>query len=115
LAAEQGRVEEFLIFLLAEALDPNGNSDFQLKLVGRKPGKPINRHDRALRGHRAAAIVEKLVQEGVKQEAGIAAATEQTGLSRAEIFTGLVGSHDVLYKWPEKAGNRSVLGLAAAA
>lgn len=86
IAAEVGQVESFLIFLLAEALDPKGTSDFQLKLVRRKAGKPINRHERAIRGRRAAGMVERLTRDGMKQEAAIAEVKAQTGLSRAEIF-----------------------------
>lgn len=88
-AAQDGCVHEFLIHYLADCLDQNGASDYQLKLVRRKRGKPINRMDRALRGHRAAGVVERLVNDGVKQEAAIAQASEETGLSRAEIFTWL--------------------------
>ena len=34
-------------------------------------------------------MVERLVQDGMKQEAAIAATTAETGLSRAEIFSCL--------------------------
>ena len=77
------------IIALAELLDENGTSEFKATLTRRKRGKPINRHERALVGHRAAGIVRRLTDEGWKQEAALQHATSETGLSRAEIMTWL--------------------------
>lgn len=74
---------------LSEMLDPNGTSEYKIEIKHRWKGKPINRRDRALRGHRAAGMVERLVQDGMKKEAAIAFAKDETGLSRAEIFSWL--------------------------
>ncbi|MBS7670977.1 hypothetical protein [Croceicoccus gelatinilyticus] len=72
----------------------NGDGSVPYKLTRAKRGKPINKHDRALNGHRAAAIVESLVALNIKQEAAVAQATEETGMSRAEIFTWLKHRRD---------------------
>ena len=74
---------------LAELLDENGSSEFKATISRRKRGKPINKHERAMVGHRAAGIVRRLVEEGWKQEAALQQATEKTGLSRAETMTWL--------------------------
>lgn len=74
---------------LAELLDENGTSEFKATISRRRRGKPINKHERALVGHRAAGIVRRLVSEGWKQEAALQQATDQTGLSRAETMTWL--------------------------
>jgi hypothetical protein len=74
---------------LTELLDEKGTSEFKATISRRKRGKPINRHERALVGHRAAGIVRRLVNEGWKQEAALHQATEETGLSRAETMTWL--------------------------
>lgn len=74
----------------AELLDENGTSTFKATITRRKRGKPINKHERALVGHRAAGIVRRLVEEEQwKQEAALQQATDDTGLSRAEIMTWL--------------------------
>lgn len=83
-----GAAHLFMI-ALAELLDENGTSEFKATISRRKRGKPINRHERALVGHRAASIVHRLVGEGWKQEAALQQATEEMGLSRAEIMTWL--------------------------
>ena len=74
---------------LAELLDENGSSEFKATISRRKRGKPINKHERAMVGHRAAGIVRRLVEEGLKQEAALEEAKEKTGLSRAETMTWL--------------------------
>lgn len=81
---------------LAELLDEKGTSEFKAKIERRKRGKPINRHERALRGRKAAGIVMELLSEGWKQEAALQQATQQTGLSRAEIMTWLRSSRLIL-------------------
>lgn len=82
------------LFLIAmsELLDPTGTSEFKAEVKRRKAGKPINKHERALRGRRAASIVERLVGEGWKQEAALTQAQEETALSRAEIMTWLASN-----------------------
>lgn len=79
------------LFLIAieELLNPDGTSQFKAEIKHRKRGKPNNRHERALRGRQAAAIVQRLVDEGWKQEAAIAQAGSEIELSRAEIMTWL--------------------------
>jgi hypothetical protein len=77
---------------LAEMLDPNGTSLFKAEIGKRGKGRPHNRLAIARRGHHAAAIVDKLVAEGVKQEAAVQQSSDETGLSRAEIMAWL--SHD---------------------
>lgn len=74
---------------LASAAKADGNTAFKIDFKRVQRGKPINTYDRALIGHKAAAIVEAAIREGIKQEAAIAQATEETGLSRAEIFSWL--------------------------
>jgi hypothetical protein len=74
---------------LASAAKADGNTKFKLDFKRVKRGKPINTHDRALTGHRASALVEAYLKNGIKQEAAIAAAIEATDLSRAEIFSWL--------------------------
>lgn len=78
----------FLI-AIAEILDPNGTSEFKAEIKRRKSGKPINKHERALRGRSAASAVQRLVDGGWKQEAAIHQVVGDTGLSRAEIMTWL--------------------------
>ena len=75
-----------LMIALSEMLDPNGTSEYRIDIRRRKRGKPINRHERAMRGHRAAGIVRSLEKDGWKIEAAIQRAIEETGLSRAEVF-----------------------------
>lgn len=74
---------------LAELLDEEGTSEFKAKIERRRRGKPINKHERALKGNKAAALVQRLVDEGWKQEAAIQEAVTQLALSRAEIMTWL--------------------------
>lgn len=74
---------------LTELLDENGTSEFKATISRRKRGKPINKHERALVGHRAAGIVRRLVSEGWKQEAALQQAKQETGLSRAETMVWL--------------------------
>lgn len=74
---------------LEQGLAEEGTSEFKVTIGRRKPGKPINRTDRANAGHKAAAMVEKAVEAGTKQEAAIADAVQRTGLSRSEIFKWL--------------------------
>ncbi len=83
-----GSAHLFMI-AIAELLNENGSSQFKAEIKRRRKGKPINQHDRALVGNRAANIVERLVSEEWKQEAAIEQATSETGLSRAEIMTWL--------------------------
>lgn len=59
--------------------------EFLAKLERKSAGRPVNRLDRARKGHGAAAIVERLSGEGWKIEAAIAQATSETGLSKTEI------------------------------
>lgn len=87
--AETVSATHLFLIALAELLDPNGISEYKATISRRKPGKPINRHARAVTGHRAASIVMKLVKEGWKQEAAIEQATTETQLSRAEIMSWL--------------------------
>lgn len=79
------------LFLLGldAAMAPRGSSELKIELRRRRAGKPINRFERARKGHQAAAIVERAVAAGAKQEAALADATAATGLSRSEIFTWL--------------------------
>lgn len=81
-----------LVIAFAEMLNSDGTSEYKIEFKRRKKGKPINRHQRAQRGHRAAGIVRRLETEGWKTEAAVEQATTDTGLSRAEIFSWI--SHD---------------------
>lgn len=94
----------FLI-AVAELLDNEGTSVFKAAIGKRKRGKPINKHQRALIGHKAAAIVDKLVEQGWKQEAALMEATEKTGLSRAEIMIWLSNDRRMLKMTPEEIAN----------
>lgn len=80
-----------LLFLigLEEAADAGGTSDFKMSFVRRKAGKPVNKFERARRGHKAARRVTQLCDEGWKQEAAISQVGDETGLSRSEIFAWL--------------------------
>jgi len=91
------------IIAIAELLDPDGRSEFKAVISRRKKGKPIDKSARARTGHKAAAIVERLTkQEGWKQEAALAEATAQTGLSRAEIMTWLRHARETMAMEPGK-------------
>jgi uncharacterized protein (DUF58 family) len=87
----QEELTGLLLFLieLELALAEEGSSEFKVQIKRRKPGKPINKLDRANAGHKAAAMVEKAAEAGMKTEAAIADAGDRTGLSRSEIFTWL--------------------------
>ncbi len=74
---------------MAEMLDRDGTSLFKAEISKRGKGRPHNRTSIANRGHKAAAIVDKLVGEGVKQEAAVQQCADETGLSRAEIMAWL--------------------------
>lgn len=86
------------LFLIAigEILDPNGTSAFKAEIKHRKRGKPINKHERALRGRDAASSVQILVDAGWKQEAAVMQVVTDTGLSRAEILSWLASNRSVL-------------------
>lgn len=86
-AASIAAAANLFMIALAELLDENGESEFKARIERRKRGKPINKHARALIGHKAAAIVQNLVADGWKQEAAIEQARADTKLSRAEIMT----------------------------
>jgi hypothetical protein len=61
---------------IAELLNEAGTSEIFARVGRRKRGKPpeASKMERARRGHRAAAIVMRLVGEGWKQEAAMAEA-----------------------------------------
>ncbi len=71
---------------LSQLLRPEGLGDYRLVLQRTRKGRPKRKSDAANLGHKAAHMVEKMVGEGVKQEAALAAAGTETGLSRAEIM-----------------------------
>lgn len=78
-----------VLIFLREALREDGSTDMRLHLKRRRRGQPIDKRERAQKFGRAAAIVERALQAGDKQESGIAAAMAETGLSRSEIFNDL--------------------------
>lgn len=73
---------------LSSAATGDGGTEYRLTFK-RKRGKPINRHDRALLGHKVAGWVEREVRAGKQQEQAVLEAVENFGLSRAEIFAWL--------------------------
>lgn len=86
--ADQARRQSTLAHVLASCLSADGATAYRLVLQRRKRGNPHDdSYERANRGHRAAGIVERLVKEGMKQEAALAQAREETGLSRFEIMS----------------------------
>ena len=87
---------------VAELLDPEGTSQFKADISRRRKGKPINRQERALRGHRAARIVRTLEADGWKTEAAVQQAIEETGMSRAEVFAWHSRDKAVLAMTPEE-------------
>lgn len=95
-AAETVAASRVFMLAIAQMLDDDGTSPFKAKIVRRTAGKPSNRLDRAHVGHRAAGIVIRLVSEGWKQEAALAQATAQTGLSRAETMHWLKSVRSIL-------------------
>lgn len=75
---------------IGELLDEAGVSEFQIKKIERRrAGKPLSKHERALRGRQAGEIARKLIDEGLKAESAVQRATDETGLSRAEVFAWL--------------------------
>jgi hypothetical protein len=87
-ADDDKRLSDLMMMLdaVAAALDPVGDSEFKIEIKRRRAGKPVNLVDRSNAGFRAAGIVERLVATGTKQEAAIAAASSETGLSRSVLF-----------------------------
>lgn len=101
---------QLFMIAMAEMLNPDGSSMFKVTIAKRGPGKPIKKHQRAIIGHRAAAIVEKYVKQGWKQEAAVEQAKAETGLSRAEILAWLSGDRKLLSMTPEEIAARFLLG-----
>jgi hypothetical protein len=64
---------------------------YKLQFKRRTRGKPINKLDRAHLEHRAALLVERLVDQGVKQEAALEQAKQETGVSRSEVLARMKG------------------------
>ncbi|MBV1916468.1 MAG: hypothetical protein KUG65_00145 [Sphingomonadaceae bacterium] len=73
-----------LLIALSEIADEDGESAF--KIARRKAGKPVNYHERARKGRRAAIISFRLESEGWKTEAAVEQAASETDLKRAEVF-----------------------------
>lgn len=90
-----------------------GPSTFKVEIKRRKPGKPINTLDRAKAGHSAAALVEKAVATGIKQEAAVAEAVERTRLSRSEIFIWLRKRRRDREAWAKQDAEDQAARLAA--
>ena len=96
------------LFLIAmsELLDSKGTSLFEASITYRKRGKPINKRKRANNGHKAAGIVDRLVGQGWKQEAALMKATDDTGLSRAEIMIWLSNDRRMLKMTPQEIADK---------
>lgn len=94
------------MIVMAEMLNRDGTSMFKATISHRGRGQPIKRHQRALIGRQSAAMVEKLVAEGWKQEAAVKQAEAETGLSRAEIMAWLSSGRKLLSMAPEEIAAR---------
>ncbi|QIK78642.1 hypothetical protein G7077_06775 [Sphingomonas piscis] len=88
-AAATSREIGQVLGLLADALNVDGSGDFSLEFVKRRPGRPTKglRVDR--KALRAAIFVEDQVEQGIKQEAAIAAAKAEFDAPRTAIYSAL--------------------------
>lgn len=88
---------------MAQMLDPAGESDFKI-VEARKRGRgrrmlaDVDGLARAQRGYRAAAMVERLVRAGVKEESAVkeVGARPEINLGRSEMFTWIARRRQIL-------------------
>lgn len=82
----------FFLIAIEELFNPRGISIFRAEITKRKRGPIPSRHSIAKRHHKAVSLVRKLQREGWESvEAAVQQASDETGVSRAEIFAWMKG------------------------